>query len=62
MVLIHWPWMKDTRCCGDKAVGQVSACDPGGALVLEDSTAAWRGAFGRLSLADSAGARIIRSG
>jgi hypothetical protein len=62
VVLIHWPWMKDTRCCRDKAVGQVSACDPAGRLALRSSTASWRGVFGRLSLADSAGARIIRSG
>ena len=36
VVLIHWPWMKDTRCCRDKAVGQVSACDPGGAVSPEE--------------------------
>jgi hypothetical protein len=42
--------MKDTRCCRDKAVGQVSACDPGrAALGVMSSTTWWRGVSGRLS-------------
>jgi hypothetical protein len=62
VVLIHWPVDERHPLLSGYGRRQVSACDPGAALAVRSSTAWWRGVSGRLSLADSAGARIIRSG